>query len=192
MAEHGTPPEESTASLLERVRSGAPEARDRLVRRYLPALQRWARGRMPTYARDLADTDDLVQVTLVRALDRVEAFEPRGQGSFLAFLRRSLANAIKDHIRRARVRPRKEALSPERASASPSPYEEVVGKELYERYESALLKLADRQQEAVFLRVDLGFTHREIAEQMGFPSDNAARMYVARAMVLMTEVMDEG
>jgi RNA polymerase sigma-70 factor (ECF subfamily) len=183
---------ETTADLLERVRTGEEDARDRLVRRFLPALQRWARGRVPDAARDLTDTDDLVQVTFLRALDRVEAFEPRGQGSFLAYLRRSLSNAIKDQLRRAKVRPARTELDPDQPAAAPSPLEEAIGAEMYERYEKALEGLSSRQQEAVILRVELGFTHREIADALGFPTPNAARIHLARALVRLVEVMQPG
>ena len=190
MAEHGTPPEESTASLLERVRSGAPEARDRLVRRYLPSLQRWARGRLPSYARDLADTDDLVQVTLIRALDKVRGFEHRGEGSFLAYLRRTLQNQIRDQLRRAGRRPVSEEVTESMSVMQPSPREELIGRQTLENYDVALERLPAAQQEAVMLRVEMGFTYPEIAQAIGAPSPNAARMTVARALVRLAEAMD--
>jgi DNA-directed RNA polymerase specialized sigma24 family protein len=56
-------------------------------------------------ARDLRDTDDLVQDTLLRAFKRLETFENRGEGAFLAYLRQSLLNAIRDDLRRAVTRP---------------------------------------------------------------------------------------
>ena len=52
---------ESTTDLVERVKRGEQEALDRLFTRQLPALRRWARGRLPRRMRDLQDTDDLVQ-----------------------------------------------------------------------------------------------------------------------------------
>jgi RNA polymerase sigma-70 factor (ECF subfamily) len=54
---------EPTVALIRRVRDGDSVARDTLLKRYLPALRRWAHGRLPASARDLSDTDDLVQVT---------------------------------------------------------------------------------------------------------------------------------
>ena len=55
---------ESTFQLIERARSGDEEALNRLFVLHLKPLQRWASGRLPKWARDLADTDDLVQETL--------------------------------------------------------------------------------------------------------------------------------
>jgi DNA-directed RNA polymerase specialized sigma24 family protein len=60
--------------LLQRARQGDQDALNALFERYLPALRRWARGRLPRWTRDLRDTDDLVQETLVQTLGRLDAF----------------------------------------------------------------------------------------------------------------------
>jgi RNA polymerase sigma-70 factor (ECF subfamily) len=182
---------ESTAALLLRVRQGDSEARDQILRRYLAPLQRWASGRLPARARSLTDTDDLVQVTLLRALNKMEGFEPRHEGAFLAYLRRILQNQIRDEIRRAGRRPEMDALPEQLAEDAPSPLEETIGRERLETYEAALAKLQPDQQEALILRFELGFTHGEVAQATGSPSPNAARMKVARALVRLVEVMDE-
>ena len=56
---------ESSLELLERAKAGDAQALDLLIARYVPRLQRWASGRLPGWARDLADTQDLVQETVV-------------------------------------------------------------------------------------------------------------------------------
>ena len=182
---------ETTASLLAQVRSGQEGARDQLVRRYLPALRRWARGRLPSRARDLLDTDDLVQITLLRALDRVEGFEPRRDGAFLAYLTRTLMNQLRNEIRRTNRRPGREDLTEEMATADPSPLEEAIGREAVASYERALATLTEEQREAIVMRIELAFTHREVAEALGCPSENAARMMVTRALMRLAEAMDE-
>jgi RNA polymerase sigma-70 factor (ECF subfamily) len=181
---------ESTASLLARVRQEAPDARDRLVQRYLPILQRWARGRLPAPARDLVDTDDLVQVTLLRALDRVKDFEPRREGAFLAYLLRILRNQIRDQARRAGRRPQVEEATETITEPGASPLDQAIAAELLESYEAAVSRLHERQQEAVMLRVELGFTYGQIAEATGHPSPDAARVFIARALVRLAESME--
>src|SRR5262245_12569360 len=96
-------PHENTAVLLEGVRRGDAAARERLFARYLPVLRRWAHQRLPQDARGLRDTDDLVQDTLLSALRRVNDFEHRGEGAFLAYLRQILMNSVRDGVRRAAV-----------------------------------------------------------------------------------------
>jgi RNA polymerase sigma-70 factor (ECF subfamily) len=182
----------TTESLLDAVRDGRQEAREQLVRRYLGPLTAWARGRLPGGAREIADTDDLVQVTLLRALDKVEGFESRGSGSFLAYLRRILQNQIVDQIRRARRSPDRVTPDERLGASEPSPLEHAIGRETLERYERALAALPERQQEAVIMRIELGFTHREVAEAVGCPSANAARMLVARALLQLVGDMRDG
>src|SRR5205823_3089832 len=97
--------DESTSDLLARARAGDPLARNQLFSRCRDPLVRWAHGRLPNYARDLFDTDDLVQVTFIRTLERMDGFVPRHEGAFLAFMRRTLLNQIRDEIRRVRRRP---------------------------------------------------------------------------------------
>ncbi len=183
---------ETTASLLARVREGDAAARDRLVVRYLATLRRWAHGRLPRWARDVADTDDLVQNTLLRALDQVRSFEPRREGAFLSYLRRILLNQVKDEIRRVTRRPDRDELTEGVPDPQASPLVEAIGAEALERYEAALAMLTEEQQQAVVLRIELGYTHEQVAEALGSPSVDAARMLVARGLVRLTEAMDAG
>jgi len=181
-------PTESTATLLFRLRGGDDGAREQLIARYLPMLRRWAHGRMPARARSLADTDDLVQVTLLKALDRLGEFEPRGEGAFLAYLRRILLNSLRDELRRAASRPG-EPLALELPDGMPSLVEQAIGREMVERYEQALEELEERPREAIILRLEFGYSHQEVAEAVGYPSANTARMAVARALVRVSELL---
>lgn len=185
------PPLETTAALIHRIHAGDAAARDQLAARFLPILRSWAHGRLPLRARGMADTDDLVQVTLYRALNRVEAFEPRHDGAFLAYLRQSLINALRQEVRRATRKPSVETQAEEAEDRSASVVEQVIGRETLERYEAALLELTEDQREAALLRLEFGFSYPEIAEAMGKPSANAARMLVVRALVRLAELMHE-
>ena len=185
----GVPPPnlESTATLLQLVRHGDRPARERLAARYLQILRRLAHGRLPLRARDMVDTDDLVQVTLVRALDHVEDFEPRHEGAFLAYMRRILLNQIRDEIRRVSRRPVRSELEGDPPALDRSPLDEAIGRETVERYEAVLDQLRDEQREAIILRLELGFTYQQIAEALGRDSPNAVRMMVTRALVRLGE-----
>jgi RNA polymerase sigma-70 factor (ECF subfamily) len=181
----------ATHYLLDRINSGDGRARDVLVRRHLPALLRWAHGRLPRGARDVMDTHDLVQVTFVRALDHIEGFEVRSPGAFFAYLRRILMNQVRDEIRKTNRRPSRDELSDQTPTDRPSPLEETLGQDLLESYEQALATLPEEYQQAVFLRVELGFTYQEIADVLDKPTMNAARMLVSRAMLKLAEVLHD-
>jgi RNA polymerase sigma factor (sigma-70 family) len=178
---------DSTANLLARIREGDRSAREQLVGRYIQTMKRWAHGRLPASARGLVDTDDLVQSTLIRSLNRLGSFEPRHDGAFLAYLRRALLNLIRDEIRRASWRPEAGPACDAIAAREPTPMENLLGRETLQRYEEAFGRLSDREQVAVFLRVELGMEYRAIAKALGIPTPNAARMYVVRAIARLAE-----
>lgn len=181
------PPLDSTAALIARLREGDADARERLFSRYLPVLRRFAHGRLPASARGLSETDDLVQSAMVRALNRVEEFESRREGAFLAYLRHILVNLVREEIRRARRRPAADEGVDRLADSSPSPVEEAVGRDMLERYEAALLELPEMAREAVILRIELGHAYPEIAAALGLNTTSAARMMVTRALIRVAE-----
>lgn len=189
-----SPPEseiESTARLLDRVRDGDPSARNDLAARYLPMLRRWSHGRLPRAARDMADTDDLVQVALMKALNKIEGFVPRREGAFLAYLRTTVLNSVRDELRRLARRPGRDSLDERMPTSGPSLVERAIGREMLEAYEAALSGLPQEHQEAVIMRVEFGYTYPEIADALGSPTANAARMTVSRALIRLAEEMDE-
>ncbi len=185
------PAVESTAVLFDRIRQGDEAARRRLFERFLPILQRWAHGRLPGSARGLADTDDLVQITLIRALNRLTEFEPRREGAFLSYLRQILLNSVREELRRASRKPSAASVEDSLPDPSPSVIEQAVGRETMARYEGALAALPEEHREAVILRIEFDYSYPEIAEALGRPSANAARMAVTRALVKLAEVMDD-
>jgi DNA-directed RNA polymerase specialized sigma24 family protein len=95
----------STVDLLKRVRAGDAAARELPFARCLLALQRWTRGRIPAYARDLVDTVDVVQDAAIATLRNLDTFYPDHPGAFNAYLREAVASRIKDQIRRVKRRP---------------------------------------------------------------------------------------
>src|SRR5437763_2883229 len=90
----------TTADLLQRARLGDADARNELFARYLPSLRRWARGRLPRWTRDLRDTEDVVQETLLQTLKHIDVFQPRHEGALQAYLRQALMNRVRDEVRR--------------------------------------------------------------------------------------------
>jgi RNA polymerase sigma-70 factor (ECF subfamily) len=181
----------TTVRLLARARTGDAAAQNLLMERYLPALKIWARGRVPSQVRDLLDTNDLVQVTMLKALGHVESFEPRYQGAFFSYLRRILINSIRDEVRRSKRAPTQVSLQQTIPDAEPSPLEILIGKDVEMRYEAALERLTTEQAEAVLMRIELGFTYEQIREAMGGPSSDAARMLVARGLLRLSELIDD-
>lgn len=182
-------PLETTFELLDLARAGDEAARDRLFNRFLPVLQRWAHQQLPRAARDLTETDDLVQMTLLRSLRHIDRFESRGEGAFLGYLRHLLLNAARDEARRSSRRGAHDGLDDSVPDPGRSVVEEVLGRETMARYERGLARLSEEQREAVILRLEMDYSHAEIAAALGRPSADAARMLVARALVTLSEAM---
>jgi RNA polymerase sigma-70 factor (ECF subfamily) len=185
------PSPSATAVLLARARVGDVVAREELFQRFLPVLQRWAHRRLPLHARDLNETGDLVQITLLRALNRIEQFEARGEGAFLAYLRQILFNVVREEIRRSARRGPHESLHETLASPYASVIERVVGQEQVERYQRALDALSDEQRQAVLLRLEFGYTYEQIAQALDKPSADAARMTVVRSLAQLARAIDD-
>jgi RNA polymerase sigma-70 factor (ECF subfamily) len=180
---------ESTFHLIERARSGDQEALERLFARHLKPLQRWARGRLPQWARDLADTDDLVQDTLVQTFKRIEHFEPRRVGALQAYLREAVLNRIRNELRRKGRQPHATDLDGLEVESGESPLEQAIGQEAVERYEHALQRLKAEDREAIIARVEMGYSFEELAEALGKPTSEAARKTAHRALVRLAEEM---
>lgn len=180
---------ESTFDLVQRAKAGDREALDRLFARCIPVLRRWASGRLPRWTRDLMDTDDLVQETVVRAVSRIEAFEPRHEGALQAYLRQAVMNRIRDEVRRSMRSPVPAELPEDTPNPTASPLEEAIGREAVERYEAALARLRPEDREAVVARVEMDGTYEQVAQALGKPSPDAARMAVSRALLRLAREM---
>lgn len=187
-----TPPHvalDSTLALVTRAREGDRAALERIAERYRGALARFAHGRMPSAARGLVDTDDIVQVAVVRTLARLDTIDSSLSGSLLAYLRRAVLNQIRDEIRRAKRRPAPEWLSSELPAVDRDPLEAVISNEAIERYDAALAQLPADQQEAFMMRIEMDCGYREIADALGRPSAEAARMLVRRAIRTLARLL---
>lgn len=180
---------ETSLELLDRVRAGDRGALERLCAIHLPAMARWASGRLPRWARDLLNTDDLVQETLFKTLQSIGHFEPRRDGALQAYLRQAIYHRIQDEVRRVHRRPLRSAIDETEIASDPSPLEEAVGQETLERYEAALMRLKPEDREAIVARVELGLSYRDVAASLGKASEAAAQMAVSRALVRLAKEM---
>jgi RNA polymerase sigma-70 factor (ECF subfamily) len=180
---------DSTLALVTRAREGDRVALELIAGRYQSALARFAHGRMPAAVRGMVDTDDIVQVVVVRALHRLDAIDLSLRGSLLAYLRRAVLNQIRDEIRRAQRRPRPEGAAAELPELARDPLEQLISREAMARYDEALAQLPADQQEAFIMRIEMDCGFRDIAEALGRPSAEAARMLVRRAIQTLARLL---
>jgi RNA polymerase sigma factor (sigma-70 family) len=195
-ASSGSPPDhegaelltaEATVDLLDQARRGDKEALENLVRRCLPALKRWARGRLPQSARGMQETADIVQDAVIGAMRRLDTFEARHQGALQAYLRLAVLNRIRDLARQSKRRPLQTDLPDSLIDQGPSPLDRAIGAEAVARYEAAMQRLAADDREAIVGRLELQYTYEELAVVLNKPSADAARMAVTRAVRRLAE-----
>lgn len=180
----------ATADLIERARHGDRNALDVLFTRHIPVLRRWASGRLPHWARDIADTGDLVQATAMDAFRQLDRFEVRGDGALQAYLRQALMNRLRNELRRLGRKPAPSTLDSAMPGADPSPLDAAIRQEQLDRYTAALDRLESADRDAVIGRLEFGLSYRELAEMLGKPSPDAARMTVTRALERLAAAME--
>jgi RNA polymerase sigma-70 factor (ECF subfamily) len=182
---------ETTVDLIVRARQGDQRASELLVERCVPSLRRWARGRLPADARDLSDTQDLVQEAVLHTLQRLSSFRPTHRGAVQAYLRQAIVNRMRDEIRRARAHPVAQDLADEPVDSAPCPLEQAIGREGIERYEAALQRLNAADREAIIARIELQQSYAEVAVALDKPTADAARVAVTRALAHLVKAMDD-
>jgi len=168
--------------LFQRAQHGDSSALQVLFSRHVGPLQRWARGRLPRWARTVADTADLVQEALVQTLRRLGDFEPQGHSALQAYLRRSVDNRINDEFRRIARRGLASALDDAQPDGRPSPLEEAVAQETEDRYRAALGHLRPGDRRLVVARVELGYSLEQLALMTNRPRVDTARVALRRAL----------
>lgn len=187
-----SPDQKSSQYLLRLAQQGDSGALDLLALRYVPRLRLWARGRLPAYARDLIDTEDLVQDAFMRTLARLEYVAPARNEAVFAYFRQAILNRIRDEIRRPHRIDPLDKHPREKPASGPSPIDEVIGREAMERFESALAELSPGDRDCIMARIELNLSYQDIAELLGKPSADAARVAVARALARLAKKMAHG
>ena len=179
---------ERSVELLRLAQAGDEQARNDLLARYLPRLERWATRRLPMGVRSMLDTGDIVQDAVIATLRHLDKIEVRADNAFEVYVKRAIRNRIIDIYRRPK-RIRKE-LNEALPAADPSALELMIGREALERYEAATELLSDSDCQLITMHTELGMSAAEIAEELGKTPD-AARMGLSRALKRLAEAMQK-
>jgi RNA polymerase sigma factor (sigma-70 family) len=177
---------ERSVDLLRLAQAGDEQARDDLLARYLPRLERWASRRLPLGVRTMLDTGDLVQEAIIGALRQLGDIEIRSDQTFEFYLKRAIRNRIIDIYRRPR-RPRQE-LDEALPAAGPSALDEMIGQEALGRFEAAMEDLSEGDCQLIVMHTELGMNAGQIAEELRKTPD-AARVALARALKRLAVAM---
>lgn len=156
--------------------------------RFEPALLLWANSQMPGWLRGKLDPTDLVQQTLLEAVN-ADGLAGRPDHEVLAYLRRALAHNLIDATRKhapargewAAVGESSLRLADWLAAEQTSPSERADRNERFERLAVALAELPDAQRVAVELRYLHGLKVTDIARQLG-KTEGAVSLLLHRAV----------
>jgi RNA polymerase sigma-70 factor (ECF subfamily) len=166
---------------VERLRSGDHGALGPLLGRFGQRLYRY----LLRLVRDQAAADDLFQQTWVRAVERIERYDPRRD--FAPWLFAVARNLAIDELRRLRPESIEEAedadLPASRAEDVERGYiERIERDERARRVRDVLGQLSLGDREALTLRFEEDMTLPQMAELLGVPLPTAkARLYRAMA-----------
>lgn len=198
------PAPSSVADLLAKTRRGDAPSREQLFelcREYVALL---ARTRVESWMRRKVDASDLVQQTMLDAMQGLDRFEGTTEAEWLAWLRQVLTHNLHDFIRRYRTAKRavgkeqqfagalddSQAPTPENllADSLATPSQVLMQHEHELALAAAIARLAPDHREVIELRNLQRLPFDEVAERMG-RSRPAVQMLWTRAIKKLEELL---
>lgn len=173
-------PGDETRSLVERARSGDPDAWEVIYRRAYPRLLAFARRRLATSEQ----ADDAVSEAMARAIASVARFEwgPAGLDGWLFGILRNVV--LEAYRHQARPGAPQGDPTPALAGAQadgPQPGEQLLAQEVASDVSAAFARLEPSDQELLELRVVAGLDAAQVGAILG-KRPGAVRMAQARAL----------
>lgn len=168
----------SADDLLDQAASGNHEALAALLEQYGPRIRQGLAGQIPTRWQAVLSADDVMQQSYVDAFMDISGFDPRGEGSFIKWLRTLTRRNLLDAIRMLEAEKRGKRR---RNIRPPSNEKSLVA--LYEQLgctRSTPSRHAARNEACVSLRhaiEELPSTYRRVVEMYdleGRPVENVA------------------
>ena len=151
------------------MRAGDRQAADALVRVVLQRVEALARRMLRQYpaARRWADTDDVLQGTLIRLLRSLKQAEPESTRHFLNLAALLIRHELIDLSRHFSERTRLDAAGAEDAAVSDSAGSGELELDAWAAFHQAVEQLPADEREVVGLTYYHGWTQPEIAELFG-------------------------
>jgi RNA polymerase sigma-70 factor (ECF subfamily) len=169
------------AALVARAQQGEAVAFEVLVVKY----QRRVAATVRRFVRDDSITEELTQEVFLSAYLALAMFKP--DGNFAAWLFTIARNAARSYLRSAQNRQDDrpvavfdDAGDDRRFGAAPSPEEEAMAKQLFDRIDAEVAALPDVQRRALLMREVDGLDYKAIAAALGQPL-NTVKSHIFRA-----------
>jgi RNA polymerase sigma-70 factor, ECF subfamily len=169
------------AALVARAQQGESVAFEVLVVKY----QRRVAATIRRLVREDRITEELTQEVFVSVFLALTSFKP--DGDFAAWLFTIARNAARSYLRSAQnrqddrpVQLAEEAGDGDRFGVAPSPEEEAMAHQLFERIDAEVAALPDVQRRALLMREVEGLDYKAIAAALGQPV-NTVKSHIFRA-----------
>lgn len=180
--------------LVAAARRGDRDALDALLRRHLADLRVFVRAKSGPLLREQESCSDLVQTVCREALQSLDQYEWRGEGSFRRWLFTLAMNKLRnraDHHAAERRDPARlaggdSALGGVAAGFGPSQH--AIGNEAAARFERGLDRLDGEQRDVILMARVVGMQHGEIAAELGI-AEGAVRTRLSRALARLATLM---
>ena len=169
------------AALVARAQQGETVAFEVLVVKY----QRRVAATIRRFVRDDSITEELTQEVFLSAFLALTSFRP--ESDFAAWLFTIARNAARSYLRSAQNRQDDRPVpvledgdGDARVGSAPSPEEEAMAQQLFERIDAEVAALPDVQRRALLMREVEGLEYKAIAASLGQPV-NTVKSHIFRA-----------
>ena len=170
--------------LAGRCRENDRQAEDELYNRYAARIYTLCRR----YSRDGDEAKDLMQETLLQALDKIATYRYTGKGSLYGWISRIAINRAINQIKRQRWRTVSLDLRPN--DTIPEPTEEEVAAIPQEKLLEWISALPDLRRNVFNLYCIDGYSHKEIAAMLGISEKGSAGV-LAKARKQLKEAINQ-
>jgi RNA polymerase sigma-70 factor, ECF subfamily len=187
----------ANTNLLRQAREGSQDALNELFEDLAPRLLSFIRMRLGPDLRGRIESEDILQITLLKAFSNLESFEGSGSSSLGGWLAAIARNEIRDQVDYFRRQRRDVTRQVPLGSGIENIKEQLSSvvsrlqvRERQHRLESALEDLKPEHREVILLRQYEELSFPEIGERLG-KSPDACRMLLARAIAALSRAMGD-
>lgn len=203
------PEHDKTEQLIEKARSGDPEARDRLLMRHRDALRRMIEMRLDRKIQRRVDASDIVQEVLVDANRRLTDYLADPKMPFHLWLRHMAKDRIIDAHRRHRVSSKRSVdreqnlaigfnmdqssvdLAAQICDTEATPGAAATMEELQRRFQAAIELMDPADREVIIMRHFEQLTNQDVAAALDLSAAAASMRYLRAMRRLRTMLGDE-
>lgn len=203
------PEHDKTQQLIEKARSGDPEARDRLLMRHRDALRRMIEMRLDRKIQRRVDASDIVQEVLVDANRRLTDYLADPKMPFHLWLRHMAKDRIIDAHRRHRVSSKRSVdreenltigfnmdqssvdLAAQICDTEATPAAAATMEELQRRFQAAIETMEPADREVIIMRHFEQLTNQDVAAALDLSAAAASMRYLRAIRRLRTLLGEE-